>query len=401
MSAALEERTHHSYSPSSLESLECCPCFINRQSDTPHERTVAGTKAHNVVDSRTDDATLSDEDAEAAAECMDLVGQSKKAMEEAWERDFPSDPNKWTAERVLEIREDYWPIDREVFSDAVATTAGYSDTVLVSHCRTKAEVWDWKFGRWPVTDAKENLQGIAYALGVFHRFPTVQEVQVFFIQPLLEHKTNAVFKRSDVSALELRVKIVVARAREARRTGDFLTANPTVPVCGFCGNLGKCPKVAAFACKVGHKYYPLEIPEDITPTAIHDAKNTSLAMRLAFVVKNWAEAFRTQVTDRVLAMRADLPEGFKIESRAGREIVDMAKLKEIALTHLTEPEYETTLSTTFGALEEFVSDKAPRGSKKKALEDFKAQLEAAGAVKRGEAYHFLKAIPASKKDKEQ
>src|SRR6185503_1715749 len=115
----------------------------------------------------------------------------------------------------------------------------------------------------------------------------------------------------------------------------------------------------------------------------------NLGMRLAAVVKIWAEAFRRQVTDRVLAMRAPIPEGFKLENRSEREIIDMAKLKAVALQHLTEAEYETTLSTTFGGLEEIINNKTARGSKKDALQAFKAALEASGAVKRGQAYSFL------------
>jgi len=413
-----QERAHHPYSPSSLESLEACPCFINRQSKTPHERTIAGTKAHAVVDSKTDDATLSDEDAENAAACLDLVAKRKQAMEEDFQRylkESKLDSPGITVSGPLEIREGYWPVDSELFDDptppldgstdawkqgsqrVVATTAGYADTVLVSHCRTKAEVLDWKFGRWKVTEARTNLQGVAYALGVFHAYPTVQEVRVTFVQPLLESQTEWVFKREDVAALYLRVQTVVARAREARRTGDFTAANPCVPVCNFCGNLGKCPKVAAFACEVGKKFYPLDIPDNITPTMIHDPHNTNLAMRLASVVKVWAEAFRTQVTDRVLARRADMPEGFRIETKQSREIVDMAKLKEVALKHLTPEEFEKTLTTTFGALEDLISEKAPRGLKKAAIQGFKEELEKEVAVRRGEAYSFLKAIPASKK----
>lgn len=418
-----EDRKHHLYSPSSLESLEACPCFINRQSDTLHERTIAGTKAHAVADSRKDDSTLSDEDAENVAACLDLVDSRKKLMEEArtrqWKMLSDKEPNEFS--EVLEIREDYWPVDDEVFTEEKviekskddthdtpyevreittiqATTAGYADTVLVSHCRTKAEILDWKFGRWPVTDAKENLQGIAYALGVFKRFPTVQEIRVWFVQPLIEHETDATFKRDQIPALELRVKTVVARAREARKSQTFETARPAVPVCNFCGNLGRCPAVAQFACKVGHKFYPLEIPDSITPTEIHSPENVNLGMRLAAVVKVWAESFRSAVTDRVLAMRCPMPEGFKLESRSNREIVDFQKLKEIALQHLTPEEFESTLSTTFGSLEEIISNKAPRGFKKHALEEFKKDLENSGAASKGDSYSFLKAIPASKKE---
>jgi len=395
------ERVHHPMSPSSLESLEACPCFINRQSKTPHERTTAGTKAHAVADSRTDDASLSDDDAINVAACLDLVDRRKQLMDEAFQRylkESKLDSPGITISGPLEIKEGYWPIDYEKFTDGIeATTAGYADTVLLSHDRKKAEIVDFKFGAWPVTDAEHNLQGIAYALGVFYAYPTVEEIIVWFIQPLLDHTTRATFKRSQIPELYLRVQVVVARAREARNKGDFSTAAPAVPICQFCKNLGVCPKVAEFACAVGKKFYPLALPEHLTPTMIQDEHNTSLGMRLASIVKTWSEAFRAQVTDRVLARRADMPEGFKLETRQNREIVDIKKVKAIALEQLTESEWETTLSTTFGALEDLISEKAPRGNKKAAIEAFKEKLETEVAVKKSDPYSFLKAIPASKK----
>lgn len=373
---SIEQRAHHEYSPSSLESLEACPCYKGKEST--HERTTAGTKAHAVAESRKDDASLSDDDAEAVAECLDLVEKRKTEM----------------GAGVQEFKEEYWPIDDLMFPDGVsATTAGYADTVLVSASGHLAEIIDYKFGNWKVTNAKENPQGIAYALGVFHRFSTVQAVTIWFIQPLVGHTTSATFTRGQIPELYLRIQVIVARAREARAKGDFSTATPKVPVCSFCANIGQCPRVAEFALKVGQKFYPLEISDNISPTMLHTARDTNIGMRLASVVKVWSEAFRRQLTDRVLARRADMPEGFRLETRTEREIVDMAKLKQVALQHLTPEEFESTLSTTFGGLEEIITEKSPRGSKKEAVKAFKQALEDSGAVKRGAPYSFLKADP--------
>jgi len=379
-----EERRHHAYSPSSLEMLEACPSFINRQSAKLHERTIAGTKAHNVADSRIDDNTLSDEDAEAVADCLDLV-EARRQFLIASALHYGDLP-----EAVREYKENYWPIDDVPTDTEPCTTAGYADTVLVY--KTWAEIIDYKFGRWAVTNAAINLQGIAYALGVFKAFPEVTEVCVWFKQPHLDLTTSATFMRTEIPELYLRVQTVVARAVAARKSGDFSTATPKIPACNFCGNLGNCPKVAAVAINVGHKFHPIEIPDNITPTQLLNDRDTSLGMRLSQVVATWAEAFRRQVTNRVLERKADIPAGFRLESRSNREVIDGAKLKEIALRYLTEAEYQTTLSTTFGGLEDLISEKAPRGSKKAALVDFKQALEDEKATVKGPAYSFLKAI---------
>ena len=379
-----EERRHHAYSPSSLEMLEACPCFINRQTAKLHERTVAGTKAHNVADTLTDDATLSDEDAEAVAECLDLVEARRNVLLDR------AQVLGVSPELVREYKENYWPVDEVPTDGESCTTGGYADVVLVF--QKWAEIIDYKFGKWAVTDAGVNLQGIAYALGVFKRFPEVDSVVVWFKQPHLDLTTSAVFDRRMVESLYLRVQTVVARAVVARKRGDFLSATPKTPACNFCGNLGSCPQVAQIALCVGHKFHPIEIPDNITPTQLLDARDTSLGMRLAQVVAVWAEAFRRQITNRVLERRADIPEGFKLESRSERQVVDAAKLKEIAMRYLTEAEYATTLSTTFGGLEDLISEKAPRGSKKAALVEFKTALEEAGATVKGQPYTFLKAV---------
>src|SRR6266498_3685653 len=93
-----EARTHHPYSPSTLENLKACPCYKSRE-DVINERAIAGTLAHSVVESRTDDNNLSDEDTAAAAACIDFVDGRKRLMEETGS--------------VTELKEVYLPIDRK------------------------------------------------------------------------------------------------------------------------------------------------------------------------------------------------------------------------------------------------------------------------------------------------
>lgn len=402
------EKPHHSYSPSTLQSLEACDCFRGKESK--HERTIAGSRAHKVVETRLDDARLSDDDAEAAAECLDFVERRRQLMEEARQRVCLTAEFKVPA--IIELREAYLPVDDKMFEDSyvdpltrkpvtekvLATTAGYVDHALIAHDQRCAELIDFKFGFWPVEAAENNLQGIAYALGLFKKFPKIQRIIFWFKQPHLDSITSAEFTRDTISWLYLRVQTVVARARRARHQGDFTTATPAVPVCNFCALIGVCPKVAEFACKVGSKFFPLEIPDNITPTMLHTARDVSLGMRLAAVVAVWAKSYRTQVTDRVLRGDADIPAGFKIESRSSREIADAARFKDVSLKHLTEKEYTALQDPPgFGKIEDLITERAPRGQKKNAVQSFATELESTGAVKRESPYTFLKAIADTNK----
>lgn len=392
-----EERPHHPYSPSSLQYLEACPNYQSRQ-DVVHERTVAGTKGHKVVETMEDDNELSDQDAEAAAECLDFVESRRNIMQDEADRatreQKPIPPK--AAYMVTELKEQYLPVDDIVFPDCLGTTAGYVDHILMNWNGTYAEMIDWKFGMWKVEPALTNLQGIAYTLGLFKKFPTLQQVHVWFKQPHLNFLTDAVFLRTQIPELYLRVQAVVARARLAREQTkkdptNYSMACPCVPACNFCANLGKCSHGLKFALQVSHKFSPLEFPSDITPTKVLDPRNTKLALNLAAVMKIWSESFRRQVTDRVLRREVPIPEGmFVFEMPGRRKIVDMEKFKIVSLRYMKEAEYLAQLEASFGTLEEVITNNAARGTKKATVEAYAAELEKFGAVVRGDSFPVLK-----------
>ena len=438
-----EERKHHDYSPSTLQSLEACPCWKSRPSQ--HERTIAGTLAHQVTETGKDDQRLSDEDIAAAVECMDYVAARKTLMEiardkavqslaaEIWGKDLKGiqvgpDANceheaSARIAPVIELKETYLPIDDCIFDDyipypnlspdgegarlaehrrVVSTTAGYIDAALISHCGTYAECFDFKFGRWPVEKAEDNLQGIAYMLGLMKKFPSLQRVTFHFKQPHADLITSHTFHRDQIPQLYLRIQVVVAKAREARTHPNFSTARPMVPACNFCDNIGICPKVEEIMLKVGQKYYPLEIPEDITPSKLHDRHSTALGLRLVQVVRSWGDAYRARINDRVLRQEQDVPEGHIIhESQGDRKIVDVAKFKEISSRYLTPEEISSCAEFTFGAIEKLIEFKAPRGSKSAVLREFRAALLDNKAVERGQPFSYLRAIPTKAKNNEQ
>lgn len=381
------ERPHHPYSPSWLQSGEACPCYRSR--DSKHERTIAGTIAHNSTEKKEDDNRLSDDDALAVAECLDFYDSRLAEVQS-------KDP------KVIEGAETYLPIDDLVFPDCEATTAGYADKWLYSPALRYAEIIDWKFGMWPVEAADNNLQGMAYAMGIFRKFPDVESVRVFFKQPHLDYVTDHTFTRADLSAIYLRIQTIVARARLARakvEAGDWSEARPAYPLCNFCDNLGRCTKVLEFACQVGHKFHPLGIPADVTPSLIQDPQNTKIAMELASTLKVWCDAFKRQVNDRVMRGDAVVPEGYALQTMQKREMVDLKLYKEAALKYISKRAFDECLDTTFSAVEKKIAAKAPRGVKEQVVEEFQAAAAAAGATKLGEPFSFLKVRSEKPKNK--
>ena len=357
-----------------------------------------------MVETGEDDEKLSDEDAVAAADCLDFIEGRRQVYlataKAAWEKAgaVKSDIPKFN---IQEFKEIYLPIDDLKFDDCLSTTAGYVDHTLISWDETEADLADWKFGFWAVEPTVTNLQAIAYSLGAFKKFPKLQQVRFWFKQPHLDSLDSHVFRRADIPALYLRVQAVVARARKAREAGDYASATPYVPVCNFCDHLGECPIGLNFALKVAKKFSPLEFPSDVTPSMILDPQNTLVALNLASVMKVWSEAFRRQVTDRVLRRDAPIPEGYGIQEMPGRRsIVDMAKFKEISLKYVKPEDYEKCLDATFKPLEDAIIESAARGVKKSTVIKFQQELEQFGAVKRGQSFSFLK-IKNGKNNTEQ
>ncbi len=410
-----EERAHHLFSPSTLQNREACACYRGKGGTS--EAAETGTKQHSVVETGQDDNSLDDDKALAAADCLDFYQRQKELLEEARHRDelaliaeaVKKGATVYTPPLpVLDLAEIYLPVDALTFFDVVSgktvvtksTTAGYVDRALISHDRRYAILLDWKFGAWAVEEAKDNLQGISYVLGLFLAYPSLMEIKFVFKLPHLNYQTEHTFKRSDIPELYLRVQVVVARARTAYaqvEAGNFSMATPKVPACNFCGLIGTCPKVAEFACKVGHKFHPLEIPSDITPTGIKSEADTTIGLRLAQVMAVWASSFKTQITDRVIRKAGETgeliaPPGFKVQTRRDRNIADAVVFKKATLKYLTESELEPLAQYTFGAVENAVKDKAPRGSKTSTVEEYKRALEETGAIEYGQPYSFLRGV---------
>lgn len=376
-----EERVHHPYSPSTLQAREACPKYSPLQSE--NEAATMGTLQHDSVESGIDDDRIPDYRAAAVAECLKFTEERLK--------DFPGG---------VHVREAYLPIDDEMVTapDGTkfkGTTAGYVDFAVISADETEAEIADWKFGQWAVTKAEENLQGIAYMLGLKKVFPKLQRCTVRFVQPHIDFSTHHTFEISDPSPYLLRVRTVVQRAIEAARNPtDFSSANPNTGACVFCALVGRCPKVAELALKVGEKFAPLALPGDISTTALSDPAQVAVGLKLAQVVKAWAEAYRRQATAK--SIEDDfIPDGYKLVS-SQRTVIKNARNVGDAAKALLPPEdaekVEALYDIALTPLDKLISLRAPRGFKEDSVKKFRESIIESGAAELGAPFAFLRQI---------
>jgi hypothetical protein len=392
----MQERAHHPRSPSGLQMEEACPMYARR--NTTSAAAEKGTKQHAITETGQDDNELSDDEVYAAVQCMEFADQQKQRLlkygpvEDIKEAYLPIDDREWVAHIY---NPDTYKVEKV---PCKGTTAGYVDRVLIG-CRGRvAIVADWKFGKWPIEDAENNLQGIAYVLGLFHKYPRLRTVDLYFKQPHLDHLTHHRFQKRDTDSLTLRVMTVVERADRATELGDYDRATPCIPACLFCARMADCHKMHEIVLDVGNKFHPIEFPDDIDPSILRDPKNFAKGMRLQQVVKTWADAYRRRGVDFVLTGQALIPEGFTLVKDVKLNVHDKEVFKKLARSFLTEREYTEALKPGLTATQKAISDKMPRGEKGKAVEQFRKSLEGTDAVKETDPIVYLKAAP-KKKDK--
>lgn len=390
-------RVHHPYSPSTLQAREACPKYQSRQSD--NAASIAGTRQHDAVDAQEDSDLLEDHQALAVAECLAYADNVAK---------------RYPGGTVL--KEIYLPVDAEqivvggrngrieVF---FGTTAGYLDFAIVSKDETLAEIIDWKFGAHGVEPAENNLQGIAYMLGLKKKFPKLKTCTVQFVLPHRDEIDKHTFSLDDTSVLahHTRIATVVRRAEEAARLpDDFSTASPTLGACLFCALIGKCPKVAEKVLKVGQKFAPLQLPENVNPTLIYDPVDAALGIKVAQIAEAWAKSFRARATEKAITDEGFIPDGYILVSSQRRTVVDARKLADIAKLCLPAdkgPEVEKLFDIPIGPVEELIAISTPRGGKEAAKKSFGEKLIAEGAVELGLPYAFLKQKTTKKTKTEQ
>lgn len=397
---AAAERPHHPTSPSSLSLREQCPCYESRGGTS--EAAERGTLQHTAVELGEDQEFLMDHEALAVADCLEFC-------EQLVEDKYGGEPGHHLVEPELNIDTRMVVLhgaskeEKHVFK---GTTSGYCDRAIVSKDETFADIIDWKFGMFEVTDAEENIQGMSYLLGLVRKFKKLQRVTVNFIAPHRDEWTFHTFEREEFDWLFLRVVTAVKRAVKAKNlvaNGDWSMATPSTTACLFCKYAnGECPALTSKCIELGMKRSPLEFPADIDFEMVNDPKNAGIGMRLASVVKGWAESYKSFMGNKAVDEADFIPEGYILVTASRRGVTSVAGVREVAKKHgLTDEEVDATTDVALGKLEKLIMAKTPRGSKTSAKDEFSHELEEAGYVEEGIPYSFLKLSAGVKKSKQQ
>jgi hypothetical protein len=267
-------------------------------------------------------------------------------------------------------------------------TFGTADLVMVKGDR--AIIGDAKFGWNPVEDAETNLQGWAYAIGVFEKYPDVQMVDVVFAQPRLNSVSRHAFFRSvDLDKLKVRVSTVIARAKHQPPE-----LNPTEYACLYCGAKATCTALHKKALIISNKFSPLtpdgELIDLYNPEQLATPDLRGKAEILRRVLEPWCEKVRRENTRYALETGEEIP-GFEVATRAGRRtITDPQLTYELVKDKLTPEEFAAVCEISVAQLLKAYSSKAPRGAKEKLKQEIEDKLSDAGVLQGGGDITYLK-----------
>lgn len=378
-------RSHHPDSPSSLQASEACPCFENEQRESP--AAAKGTLQHKAIETR--DFSLLNGDEEMTAAVQKAI-EYEDAIVNWFRTELNIDP-------IVE-KEKYLAVGDDIVRDATGrewkgVTGGFPDTLIYSLQAGHAHVPDWKMGAVPVTPTKDNVQGIAYALGTFQLLgPKIKFVTVHFYAPYqgwsneqqLELYVHT-FSREDIPAMELRIRTIIARKKNPNAK-----PSPKVDLCLWCVKKGTCDALHAAIIPLEGKYEALVAPGVVPPHQLSLPSQFAAALKFAGQVEAWAKAVKHRCADVVKSEGIDVP-GYKLVRRADRVIKSVSAFREAAIKNgMSAEEFFETLSVSFGPIEAAVKAKAAKGQGAAAVRQLNSDLEELGATVEGNPYFFLK-----------
>jgi hypothetical protein len=169
--------------------------------------------------------------------------------------------------------------------------------------------------------------------------------------------------------------------------------NPTVSGCLFCGSKGYCAALAKFALKVGHKYSPVQVPENVTPSLLVESKHAKQSMEVAQLLEAWGKAVRAQITARAIEDDAWLPDGYRLRTRATNEVVSSRGVLKLAReAGVKGKALAECLDVRLTPLNQAIRDLAERGQKTEAEDTFRERMVTEKVLEQKTPSYFLERL---------
>lgn len=311
-----------------------------------------------------------------------------------------SDLALWCVELAKSEAGSFYSINPEVeIKIPFIKKSGWIDVLLMSHDGKRAIIMDWKTGRNKQAHPSENLQFKAYAVGVWMKYPGLQEIVLIGAYPRLRSVERAVFTPDDYTAMLETLAEIHVKCKDF--TGR-LTPNDS---CKYCGRASTCSALTGVALDT-LRVLKSELPVGLDPELVPASRPDILAVMrdMAGVLEGWAKAVKARSDYVALKQGYDLP-GYEVQTKSGRrsfrnpgEVLDLinATLEQLGVDHVTESELLAVCSPTVSDAEGIIKAKAPPKKGAEFVREFKSVCESHAALTAGDDIVFLKRNPSIK-----
>jgi len=361
------ERGHAEFSPSSLKYVKGCAAYHGKDGSSPAAEM--GTRIHEALEVRDPSALHNEEELDLYNRCAD--------MEDEYLADVFGD-TKGT--------EEFFEVQVDVELDGTSTY-GTCDRLTVSKDGSYAVLADYKTGISTIDKPHENMQAIAYTIGVFQKFPDLQKITFSFYVPQ-RHSTplSGDFDRSELNDLIDMLSNVIKEGERVRpmwgggQCPPVGECNPTQN-CRFCKHEDRCPALGGLVLDVASNLKRKDFT-NIDIEAVDDPASVEELWNISKIVEAWAKRLRS----RAMEMAHDGAEfpNLKLSSMgAPSKVVDNHKFIEIASDMGVETD-ELLDIATFAVTKtaKLVGSTADKGEKGQKSAEFLDACKDAGALEK-------------------
>jgi len=331
---------HAEHSPSALGTKEICPAWTNN--DETNEAAESGTRIHKALElARRAEALAALSDDEVAM-FTEIEGRADVLLKQFW----ISTPQPSIVHRELKV---------QIHDGSRVLTWGTLD--YLTHTRRRGLMIDYKTGEWAVPPVKDNRQMQAYVLGVFQKYPSLENVDCHIIQPATAD-TNFIFNRARDYSWMFRGLREIINECEAESPREKINDH-----CQFCGRIG--------ICKTANQLAVTTTTTMLDPSAF-SPKQMGKALEAKALLTAWMPAVQEEALKMVQA--GHLIPGFEEKSRRGnRTIANLQETMRLLEPYMSNAEFLSICKVSIINLREQIRAGTERGKKKK-MEDAAFEL---------------------------
>jgi hypothetical protein len=285
----------------------------------------------------------------------------------------------WKAQKNLLHAKQYQHMSSNLTTTSISTSQieeifGTVDVTIEDLVENQhVDIMDYKFGRGRVDPAEINVQGHAYMVGTFDKYPGAKTVTVHFITPRLDEVTKFTFKREDLEWHRLRLSVIVDRA-----TAETLDLNPRTEACKYCRKRVECPALRDQLLPIAKKHdgnnFAIDLLKKYSPDLVDDPEILGKMMEVAPVMESWSTAVKKRALQIAVETGEEIP-GYEVRFRNPTSKIDDAQTAYEVLSDKLDPEeFMEACTVTVAKLAKVLANKKPRGEKKNARPELELAL---------------------------